>query len=189
MTATPCGNRRPAAFLLVASICAMAHANEGEDSRKPDTLPPAAETEMESPWLLTPTVSADPKLGTTIGAVAGYIRAFDEKSSPSLMTSFVTYSDTDSYVGGLFGDMYFDADKHRVLTGYINGKIRNEYDDFLGSGESAKTEDNMESFFLRYQHQVKGEWYIGGELIMSDNRIGAQGIIELNLEKIGQKGF
>jgi len=189
MTATSCGSRRPAAFLLVASICAMAHANEGEDPRKPDTPPPAAEAEKESPWLLTPTVSADPKLGTTIGAVAGYIRAFDEKSSPSLMTSFVTYSDTDSYVGGVFGDMYFDADKHRVLTGYINGKIRNEYDDFLGSGESAKTEDNMESFFFRYLHQVKGDWYFGGQFIMSDYVIGADGFFDYILEQIGLTGF
>lgn len=31
----------------------------------------AAAAEEESPWLLAPTVSSDPKLGTTVGGVAG----------------------------------------------------------------------------------------------------------------------
>ena len=137
-----------------------------------------AKTAKESPWLLSPTVSADPKLGTTLGAVAGYIKALDPESTPSLVTSFVTYSDTDSYVGGLFGDLYYDGDKHRVKTGYINGKIRNEYDDFLGTGIRFKTEDNIESFFFRYLHRLRGDWYLGGQLIVSNYLIGADGIFE-----------
>lgn len=143
----------------------------------------------ESPWLLTPTISADPKLGSTVGFVAGYIRALDPESTPSLVTSFATYSDTDSFVGGLFGDLYFQADKHRLMAGYVNGKIRNEYDDFLGTGISARTEDNIESLFARYLHRLSGDWYLGGQLIISDYVVGADGIFNEILEQIGLTGF
>lgn len=169
---------------LIAVLPAILSANEVDEP-----VTPEAGLEKESPWLIAPTVSSDPKLGTTLGAVVGFIHKFDAESSPSLMTSFVTYSDTDSYVGGLFGDMYFDSDKHRVMTGYINGKIRNEYDDFLGTGTSAKTEDNMETFFFRYLHQVKGDWYLGGQFISSDYVIGADGFFDFILEQIGLTGF
>ena len=100
-----------------------------------------------------------------------------------------SYSDTDSFVGGLFGDIYLDADTHRIKTGYINGKIRNEYEDFLGTGQTFKTEDTMESFFFRYLHRIKGDWYLGGQLIISDYVIGADGIYDKILEQIGLTGF
>lgn len=169
----------------LALICPVAVA-VAEEVAAPDS---SKQPEHESPWILTPTVSADPKLGTTVGIVAGYIRAFDPESTPSLVTSFATYSDTDSYVGGLFGDMYFSADKHRVLAGYINGRIRNEYDDFLGTGISARTEDNIESLFVRYLHRLSGDWYLGGQFIMSDYVVGADGIFDTILEQIGLSGF
>jgi hypothetical protein len=143
----------------------------------------------ESPWLLTPTVSADPKLGTTLGGVVGYIRALDAGSTPSLVTVFGTYSDTDSYVGGVYGDLYFGADRHRFIGGYINGRIRNEYDDFLGSGRPAKTEDTVESLFLRYLHQLRGDWYLGAQVIASDYVIGGDGFFDLILDQIGLTGF
>lgn len=175
------------AFLLCASASAVAVVDANSDDV--GTTQSKSVKEKESPWLITPTVSADPKLGTTIGGVFGYIKALDPDSTPSLMTSFVTYSDTDSYVGGLFGDIYLNADKHRIKTGYINGKIRNEYDDFLGSGLSVKTEDNIESFFFRYMHQVKGDWYVGGQVIISDYVIGADGFFDFVLGQIGLSGF
>ena len=180
--------RRNIAILALAlSTSATAVANEAEDGANAETNTSAAE--KESPWLITPTVSADPKLGTTLGGVLGYIKALDPGSTPSLLTSFVTYSDTDSYVGGLYGDIYLGANKHRIKTGYINGRIRNEYDDFLGSGISVKTEDNMESFFFRYMHQVKDDWYFGGQVIISDYVVGADGIFDLILGQIGLSGF
>lgn len=172
------------ALLLGLLFCTAGLAKETEDLRQADV-----EQAKESPWLLTPTVSADPKLGTTLGFVAGYIRAFDQKSSPSLITAFGTYSDTDSYVGGVFGDMYFDANTHKVVTGYMSGKIRNEYDDFLGTGESAKTEDDLETFFFRYLHRVAGNWYIGGQFISTNYAIGADGFFDFILEQIGLTGF
>ncbi|MEP4147720.1 MAG: hypothetical protein ABJL54_10885 [Halioglobus sp.] len=176
--------------LLCAAITATAsNAAETAGSDQSQTEAVNDSEQSESPWLISPTVSADPKLGTTLGAVFGYIQAFDPESTPSLMTSFVTYSDTDSYVGGLFGDLYFDGDKHRVKAGYINGKIRNEYDDFLGTGTRFKTEDNINSFFFRYLHRLSGDWYLGGQFIVSDYVIGADGIFDSILEQVGLTGF
>lgn len=175
----------PIAFAAIACACAIAEPGAG--SSEPGDEDTAGEA--ASPWLLTPTVSADPKLGTTLGAVAGYVSALDRGSSPSLITAFATYSDTDSYVGGMFGDLYFGADTHKVMFGYINGKIRNEYDDFLGTGRTVRTEDNIESLFARYQHRVGDHWYLGGQFIMSDYVIGADGIFELILDQIGLTGF
>ena len=171
-------------FALVAANPVVSIASESQSPS--ESLPEAA---LESPWLITPTVSADPKLGTTLGAVAGYLHKFDPESRMSLLNGFATYSDTDSYVGGVFGEMYFDANRHKVIAGFINGRIRNEYDDFLGTGVSAKTEDEMASLFFRYLHRIKGQWYAGGQFISSDYVIGADGIFDSILEQIGLTGF
>ena len=182
-------------LITAVACCALAlmtEVNATEQSAdSPQTTAEAPENagERESPWLISPTVSADPKLGTTLGAVVGYIKALDPESTPSLVTSFVTYSDTDSYVGGLFGDIYYDGDKHRVKAGYINGKIRNEYDDFLGTGRRFETEDNISSFFFRYLQRLSGDWYLGGQVIVSDYVIGADGIFDSILEQVGLTGF
>jgi hypothetical protein len=165
---------------LLTSVAGLA--DEVERTNQPDP-------HGESPWLLTPTISADPKLGTTLGFVAGYIHSFDEESSPSLVTGFGTYSDTDSYVGGVFGDLYFDENDQKIMTGYINGRIRNEYDDFLGTGVKARTEDDIESFFFRYMHRISGNWYFGGQFIASNYVIGADGFFDFILEQIGLTGF
>ncbi len=66
--------------------------------------PEAAAGDKESPWLLTPLVSSDPKLSTSLGGLAAYIRQLDESSTPSLTGAFGTNSDTDSWVAGVFGD-------------------------------------------------------------------------------------
>ena len=169
---------------LVAAHPVVSSAGETQGSREP-----APEPGLESPWLIAPTVSSDPKLGTTLGVVVGYLHKFDPKSRTSMLNGFATYSDTDSYVGGVFGEMYFDANRHKVVAGYINGMIRNDYDDFLGTGMSAKTEDEMESLFFRYMHRVRGHWYAGGQFISSDYVIGADGIFDSILEQIGLTGF
>jgi len=39
----------------------------------------------ESPWLLVPTLSSNPKLGTTVGVMAGYLHYFDPDSKVSIL--------------------------------------------------------------------------------------------------------
>jgi outer membrane protein assembly factor BamA len=148
-----------------------------------------AATADESPWLITPTLSSDPKLGTTVGGVVGYINRFDPGSNQSLVTLFGTYSDTDSHVVGLAGDMYFNNNQHKVAAGLLSGKIYNEYDDFLGTGASAETEDSIDALFLRYSYLLGGHWYLGGQLISSNYAIGAEGALGDFLGQIGLTGF
>jgi hypothetical protein len=67
----------------------------------------------ESPWLLIPTLSVDPKLGTSPGVMAGYIHQFDPLSTPSMFIANYSTSNNDSTVEGLFGQMFFDEDRQK----------------------------------------------------------------------------
>jgi hypothetical protein len=49
-----------------------------------------------SPWLLLPTFSNNPKLGTSVGALAGYVRKFDAQSQVSIFGVSAQYTSTDS---------------------------------------------------------------------------------------------
>jgi len=151
--------------------------------------PEAAAESAENPWLLTPTVSSDPKLGTTLGAVGGYTFDMDAGSRPSTVMAFGTYSDTDSWFAGLFGDVHWGEGTHQVTAGLIQGTIRNEYEDFLGTGLEAKTTDDLKALVLRYKHRVRGSWYLGGQAISSNYAIGADGLLGEILGQIGLVGF
>lgn len=59
-----------------------------------------SEEEKDSPWLLTPTISSDPKLGTTLGFLWAYLKKFDEESPASMFGIMGSYSDTDSFFYG-----------------------------------------------------------------------------------------
>ena len=62
----------------------------------------------ESPWMLIPTLSVDPKLGNSLGVMAGYIHQFDPQSTPSVFIANYSNSNNDSTVASLFGQMFFD---------------------------------------------------------------------------------
>ncbi len=143
----------------------------------------------ESPWLLTPTLSSDPKLGSNLGVVAAYTLDIDEGSRPSTLVAFGTYSDTDSWFAGVFGDVHWGYGKHQITTGLIQGTIRNEYEDFLGTGRPANTTDDIESLFLRYKQRIRRNWFLGGQVITSNYAIGADGLLGDILEQIGLVGF
>jgi len=49
-------------------------------------------------------------------------------SRPSTVMGFGTYSDTDSWFAGLFGDIHWGEGTHQVTGGLMQGTIRNEYD-------------------------------------------------------------
>jgi hypothetical protein len=53
----------------------------------------------KSPWLLMPTFSSDPKLGTSTGFMAFYMHYFDEKSQVSMfgMNGQYTSSEREQY--------------------------------------------------------------------------------------------
>ncbi len=155
----------------------------------PSPAPAAKEQGAESPWLLTPTLSNDPKLGATLGFVAGRLFRADAASSQSMVASFGTYSNTDSWVGGLFGDLYWRGDARKAVVGGVGGRIRNDYEDFLGTGANVETDDDLQLFFLRYLQRVASHWYIGAQAISSNYAIGADGALGFVLAQVGLVGF
>jgi hypothetical protein len=86
------------AVLAMSCSCAFAQ-----------TEPQPAVTEQEkSPWLLAPVFSSNPKLGTSLGALAGYLHYFDQKSRPSIFAVTAQYTSTESIVAGAFAKTSFD---------------------------------------------------------------------------------
>ena len=98
-------------------------------------------TKLEkSPWLLAPVFSSNPKLGTSVGALAGYLHSFDEKSRPSIFALSGQYTSTDSIVAGAIARASWDEDHHRLIAGLMYGNIKNDYDDYLGTGVPLRNE-------------------------------------------------
>lgn len=148
------------------------------------------ETEAESPWLLTPTLSSDPKLGSTLGAMGAYLYKFDEESPTSTIGVMASYSDTDSSIYGVFGRAYFSADQHRMNAGAMKGKIENDYEDFLGTGFDAITTDDLEINFISYAKRLKQDWFLGVQFIdMQFETSSKDRATQIILEAIGLNGF
>ena len=87
-------------------------------------------------------VQSNPKLGTSFGALAGYMHYFDAKSRPSIFAVTGQYSNTDSIVAGAFARTSFDEDHQRLIAGLMYGNIKNDYDDYLGTGVPLRTMPN-----------------------------------------------
>ncbi|MFL1405953.1 hypothetical protein ACJO2E_11490 [Marinobacter sp. M1N3S26] len=132
---------------------------------QPDT--PVSETELPdesaapSPWLLVPKVSSTPKVGTSAGFLAGYLFSLDQDSTSSMVGAVGSYSNTDSFLGGLFARTFWNGDSRRLQVFAGGGRINNDYSDFLGSGLPAATTDEMKAFFTRYLHEIDNQWFVG----------------------------
>ena len=162
-------------LLLFSCACFPVHADDTK--------------EKESPWLLVPTVSVDPKLGNSVGVLAGYIFKIDPMSTSSMVAASISKSDTDSTVGGVYGQLFFDQDRQKLVLGIAGGHIDNDYEDFLSSGIPAQTTDDLEAVFARYLLEVEGDWYIGTQVVSSNYTIGADDFFEPFLNLIGLTGF
>lgn len=152
-------------------------------------LTSSAITAQESPWVLIPTVSNDPKLGFKGGLMTGHLSKFDPQSNFSMIGAFANYSNTDSYTGGIFSSLYWDANRNKLKAGIAGGRINNDYDDYLGTGLSVKTEDNLKGIFARYSRLFAPNWYLGFQAVSSNYAIGAEGIADGLMEQIGLTGF
>ena len=120
----------------------------------------------EKPWLITPTVSSNPKLGTEVGVLAAYLKQLDAHSTPSMTGLSATYSDTDSSTLALFSQLYWGGDGHRLTLLAATAEVNNEYDDFLGSGQSAETRDSVHTVGFRYLTRLSaGGWFAGAQEI------------------------
>ncbi len=167
-------------FLFILGLC-TALLSVAEDQ--------LAVEKNESPLLLVPTFSSDPKLGTSVGVLGGYLFRFDDASEQSLIAFTASYSDNDSWMGGVFGTLFFDQDIQRLTLGIGRGKINNNYEDFLGTGLNAATTDRFNGEFLRYTYQLLPSWHFGGQWISSNYTVGAENMAAPIFDHIGEIGF
>ncbi len=143
--------------------CTEALAQDENAAPGGDVQAPASAQEEPSPWLFTPVFTSNPKLGTSIGATAGYLHFFDGKSRPSMFAVTTQYSSTGSIVAGAFARTSFDADNQRLNVAFTYGNIKNDYDDYLGTGVPLRNDAGLKSFIGRYLYRVRGNWFLGAQ--------------------------
>jgi outer membrane protein assembly factor BamA len=144
-------------LISLAAIATIAVSAAGQaDSAK-------AAPAKSSPWLLAPVFNVNPKLGTSLGAIGGYIHYFDAKSRPSMFFITGQYTSTSSIVTGLFARTSSSEDHDRIIAGFLYGKIKNDYDDYLGTGMPLKNTAQLYSLIARYTRRVVGDWFVGAQ--------------------------
>ena len=164
----------------VLQVPAESHTSEDE----------RADEDRAKPWLITPTLSADPKLGTNIGGVVAYLKKLDKQSTASMIGATVSYSDTDPITGGVGAQLFWGGDARRLILLAGAAEINNEYDDFLGTGQTAETQDSVHAVGFRYLQQIgQSDWLAGVQGLSTNYAVGAEGYIDGLLNIIGLSGF
>ena len=172
-----------------AQVASTPH-SDYESSDSSDHLKNNTEASETQSWLITPTLAADPKLGTTAGGVVAYLKQFDDESTASVIGVTASYSDTDSITAGVGAQLFWDADAHRLTLLAGVAEINNKYDDFLGTGQTAETKDSVHAVGFRYLNQIgKSDWLAGVQGISTNYAVGADGYIDGLLNIIGLSGF
>jgi len=176
------------------SLLAMAVAMSGSafaQQPPPDQAEQAAAPEKtRSPWLLVPVFSSSPKLGTALGGLGAFMHVFDPESRVSLFGVNYQYTSTHSQIAGAFARTSFGADHHRTVTLAIFGHIKNDYDDYLGTGQPLRTDDDLKAFVARYLFRAKGNWFIGAQGSAANYQVlGASPEDDLLLDTLGIRGF
>ena len=70
------------------------------------------------------------------------------------------------------------------------GHIKNDYDDYLGTGQPLKTEDDLRAVVGRYLFRATGDWFIGAQGTAANYQVlGATAEDDLVLETLGVRGF
>ena len=77
-----------------------------------------------------------------------------------------------------------------IVTLAVFGHIENDYDDYLGTGQPLKTEDDLKAFVARYLFRAKGDWFIGAQGSAANYQVlGATAEDDLVLEALCVRGF
>src|SRR5581483_3605008 len=117
-------------------------ADDGQDQKDAPKVQPEEKKE-ESPWLVAPIFALNPKLGFSLGAIVGYMFYFDKESKFSMIGLNGQYTSTGSVIAALVSKLSFGEDHHRFMGLAAAGNIRNDYDDFLGTGVPLKSNDEL----------------------------------------------
>jgi hypothetical protein len=148
------------------------------------------EEEEESPWLLVPTFSLNPKLGGAFGVMGAYLHYFDEKSRPSMFGVGGQYTTTESAILSFFGRASWNEDKQRAIGVLVAGNIKNDYDDYLGTGVPLETNDQLRALVGRYLHRVYGDWFFGVQGTFTNYQLlGETAFDDQVLDVLGLQGF
>src|SRR4029077_12759338 len=79
---------------------------------------------------------------------------------------------------------------HRLMLFALGGIIKNDYDDFLGTGVPLKSEDHIRAFAGRYLFRVKDDWFVGAQVLSTNYQIiGQSALDEEVLGLVGLTGF
>jgi len=174
--------------MVLAAVALSASAYAQQPPADGSAQPEAKDT--PSPWLVAPLFSSSPKLGTAGGGLGAYLHVFDPASRVSLFGAMYQYTSTHSQVGSAFARTSFGADHHRIVALAVFGEIKNNYDDYLGTGQPLKTEDTLKAFVSRYLFRAKGNWFIGAQGSAANVQVlGATAEDSLVLETLGVRGF
>jgi hypothetical protein len=73
------------------------------------------------------------------------------------------YTSTHSQVAAVFARTSFGADHHRIVAIAAFGNIKNNYEDYLGTGQPLKTDSALAAGVTRYLYRAIGDWFIGGQ--------------------------
>jgi hypothetical protein len=159
-------------------------------AKEPTAQEAEAKKEDESPWLVVPTFSLNPKLGASFGAMGAYLHYFDEKSRPSMFGVGGQYTTTESAIASVFSRASWDEDHQRVIALLAGGKIRNDYDDYLGTGVPLKTNDELRALVGRYLYRVYGDWFVGAQGTYTNYQLlGQTAFDDQVLDLLGLHGF
>jgi hypothetical protein len=140
--------------------------------------------------MAVPLVSSSPKLGTSVGALGAYVTTFDPESRVSIFGVAYQYTSTDSSVAAIIARASFGADHHRIIGLAAFGTIKNDYEDYLGTGQPLKTNDDLKSAAARYLYRVRGDWFVGAQGNAANYQVlGATPEDDLVLETLGVRGF
>ena len=70
------------------------------------------------------------------------------------------------------------------------GVIKNDYDDYLGTGQPLKTDDDLKALATRYLFRAGGNWFLGAQGSAANYQVlGATAEDDLVLETLGVRGF
>ena len=179
-----------AGLLMMTSALALCGSAFAQQPPPDTSAQPASAPEARSPWLLVPMFSSSPKLGTAIGGLGAYMHVFDMESRVSLFGASYRYTTTHSQIFSAFVRTSSGADHHRVVALTALGHIKNDYDDYLGTGQPLKTDDDLKAVVGRYLYRVKGDWFIGGQGTAANYQIlGSTVEDDLVLDTLGIQGF
>ena len=173
-------------LLIAVAVCRPASAQQPS----PEASAQPAAQDAPSPWLLVPVFSSSPKLGTSIGGLGAYLHKFDPDSRVSLFGVTYQYSSTHSQIAAAFVRTSSGADHHRIVFLIALGHIKNDYSDYLGTGQPLQTEDDFKAVAARYLFRTKADWFIGAQANAANSQVlGATPEDDFVLETLGLRGF